>query len=333
MQKNVELLEPRGDCEQFIIDVDCRRRGLPPCEREWVCQHSCAPETIPDCQDMNCEGTTVVNSACIAAVCDQAARGDFASFDATQVRLRFNVDASVVAELEKAASDADLLPGVEKEGATFVATGSLLAFARYCALRINQDLSESARAVLMETEHILASQFYRAGAALFQQRHVDLRTDRASRGNVILFLGSGVWPVRALVGWEVPERYSRRYPAPANPAPNRGFGLRLEGKAFCLGPIDSGLHEVPGDLYGPQTHLEFRVDQAVADRVIALCNEYATAVPENELADTALGFMRAVVHELGLPIPVMPPAHGDEEGVCVRPAQFIRRLLLAQHLG
>jgi hypothetical protein len=45
-----------------------------------------------------------------------------------------------------------------------------------------------------------------------------------------------------------------------------------------------------------------------------------------------LGLLLAITYELGLAAPNLPPATGQAGTSCVRPAQFIRHLLLAQPL-
>ena len=50
------------------------------------------------------------------------------------------------------------------------------------------------------------------------------------------------------------------------------------------------------------------------------------------LEESMLALLLAITRVLGLAAPILPPATGSEESTCVRPAQYIRRLLLAQPL-
>lgn len=101
---------------------------------------------------------------------------------------------------------------------------------------------------------------------------------------------------------------------------------------MCLGHTDSDLFAVPGDLYGPTSRVVFRVDQELAERVRSLCEACLAEPPEPPLDEPMLGLLLVITHTLGLAAPILPPTAGQEESSCVRPAQFIRRLLLAQPL-
>ena len=76
----VELTQPIGNSDLLLVNADRKLRGLPPGGMEWVCQHSCAPESIPDCQDFNCEGTLIVDRGQLEEVRELVARGDLAAF-------------------------------------------------------------------------------------------------------------------------------------------------------------------------------------------------------------------------------------------------------------
>src|SRR6185369_2490937 len=82
----VELTQPTVNLDLLLVDVDRKLRGLPPGEMEWVCQHSCAPESIPGCEDFNCEGTLIVDRGQLEDVRELVARGDLAAFDGVQVQ-------------------------------------------------------------------------------------------------------------------------------------------------------------------------------------------------------------------------------------------------------
>jgi hypothetical protein len=328
----VELIQPIGDADFEIVNVGRKLRGLPPSEMEWVCQHSCAAETIPDCQDWNCEGTLIVNRWDLEELRTLVAQGELTAFDTVHVELRLDLPRGVGLELQRFVHRAAELPALKRQGQQFGASGSLLAFARLCAGWLDPKLSEGARQTLLEIERVLTRQFSSAGPALFQQRFVDQRARLAERGNTILFLARAQWPARALIGWEEPPRQSRRNVVPPLiPEANVGFGLWLQnGAGMRLGRTDRGLDALPGDLYGPTLRLVVRVDQEVADRVRGLCEARADAAPEPPLDKPMLELLEAVTNELGLVVPILPPAAGAEETICVRPAQFIRRLLLAQ---
>jgi hypothetical protein len=76
----------------------------------------------------------------------------------------------------------------------------------------------------------------------------------------------------------------------------------------------------------------FRVDQELADCVRHLCESLDPAPPAPTLEESMLELLLAIIRALDLAVPILPPATGSEESSCVRPAQFIRRMLLAQPL-
>jgi hypothetical protein len=329
----VKLLQPNGEPDMEIVSADRKLRGLPPSEMVWVCQHSCAQETIPDCQDFNCEGTLIVDQGDVEDIRDLVARGELAAFDRVDVELKLDVPRNLGAALQRLVRGAAEMPAMTRRGQEYRSAGSLLAFARLCARLGDLGLSDPVRGVLREIEQVLTWEFSCGGPALFQQRFVDLRTRPDERGNTITLLSRADWPARALVAWEQPAlRWRRRNVAPpARPEANAGFGLWAEtGVGICMGRVDSGLGEVPGDLYAPRARLVFYVDQEVVDRVRGLCEAQAAAPPAPPLDKPMLALLEAITGELGLAIPVLPPASGREESACVRPAQFIRSLLLAQ---
>jgi hypothetical protein len=331
--KIVELIHPTGEPDQELVNVDRKLRGLPPSEMEWVCQHSCPQETIPDCQDFNCEGTLIVNRWDLEDIRSLVARGELAAFDRVTVLLKLNVSRSLGAQLQRFVRGGAEMPAIKGKGQAFEASGSLLAFARLCARRLDPSLSEKAGGVLLEIEQVLTWEFSTGGPALFHQRFVDLRARQAERGNTITFIARGDWPARALVAWEEPHPpWKRRNAAPPIiPQANAGFGLWSEtGKGICLALTKRGLGEVPGDLYGPTSRLVLRVDQEIADRVRGLCEAQAALAPAPPLDKPMLELLEAIIRELGLAPPILPPAAGKQESTLVRPAQFIRRLLLAQ---
>jgi hypothetical protein len=331
----IELLQPIGNPDLLLVNADRQLRGLPPGEMEWVCQHSCAPESIPDCEDFNCEGTLIVDRGQLEDVRELVARGDLAAFDGVQVQLKLDVPRGVGTELQRFARSNTEMPAIQRRGREFETAGSLLAFARLCARRIDPNLSERAATVILEIERVVTGTFSTGGPALFDQRFVDLRTRLADRGNTITVLARAGWPGQALVAWEEPQPQRRRVNVvpPAISQANAGFGLWLEsGHGIRLGRTKSGLAALPGDLYGPTSRLVFRVDQEVADRVRSRCEELEAAQPAPPLDEPILELLLAITRELGLSAPILPPATGREESSCVRPAQFIRCLLLAQPL-
>jgi hypothetical protein len=331
----VELLQPIGNPDRLLVDIDRKLRGLPPGEMEWVCQHSCAPESIPDCQDFNCEGTLIVDRGQLEDVRKLIVRGDLAAFDGVQVQLKLDLPRRVGVELQRFARGGSEMPAIRRHGQAFEAGGSLLAFARLCARRIDPGISARAATVLLEIERVVAGTFSTGGPALFDQRFVDLRARPAERGNTITLLARAGWPGRALVAWEqsLPQRRRVNVVPPAIPQANAGFGLWLDtGQGVRLGHTDSDLFAVPGDLYGPTSRLVFRVDQEVADRVRGHCDALEEAQPAPALDEPMLELLLVITRELGLAAPILPPATGQEESSCTRPAQFIRRLLLAQPL-
>lgn len=331
----VELMQPIGHSDLLLVNADRRLRGLPPGGMEWVCQHSCAAESIPDCQDFNCEGTLIVDRVQLEDVRELAARGDLAAFDSVQVQLKLNVPRRVGVELQRCARTETALPTIRSRGHAFESTGSLLAFARLCARRIDPSLSERAATILSEIERVVIATFSTGGPALFQQRFVDLRAQPAERGNTITMLARAAWPGQALVAWEEPQPQRRRTNSTPSAVPqaNAGFGLWLDsGYGIRLGRVKSGLAALPGDLYGPTSRLVFRVDQEQADRVRSCCEALEKMQPAPLFEEPMLELLLMITRELSLAAPILPSATGSEESNCIRPAQFIRRLLLAQPL-
>jgi hypothetical protein len=140
------------------------------------------------------------------------------------------------------------------------------------------------------------------------------------------------WKGASCVGATIATATARES-QPAIPQANAGFGLWLGARGnICLGHTNSDLVAVPGDLYGPTSRLVFRVDQELADRVRSCCGVLQEAQLAPPLDESMLDTLLAITHELGLAAPILPPATGQEENSCIRPAQFIRRLLLAQPL-
>jgi hypothetical protein len=330
----VEIMQPTGNLDLLLVNADRKLRGLPPGGMEWVCQHSCAAESIPDCQDFNCEGTLIVDRGQLEGVRELVARGDLAAFDGVQVQLKLDVPRRVGVELQRFARGGTEMPAIRRHGQAFEIAGSMLAFARLCARRIDLGFSPRAATVLLEIERAITCAFSTGGPALFDQRFVDLRARMAERGNTITFLARAGWPGRALVAWEQPSTQRRRGNLmPAIPQANAGFGLWLgAGGNIRLGHTNSDLIAVPGDLYGPTSRLVFRVDQELADRVRSCCEVLQEAQLAPALDESMLDILLAITRELGLAAPILPPSTGQEENSCIRPAQFIRRLLLAQPL-
>ena len=331
----VELTQPIGNSDLLLVNADRMLRGLPPGGMEWVCQHSCAAESIPDCQAFNCEGTLIVDRGQLEEVRELVARGDLAAFDGVQIQLKLDVPRGVGAELQRFVRGSTAMPTLRRRGREFETAGSMLAFARLCAQRIDPSLSDRAATVLLEIERVVTATFPTGGPALFNQRFVDLRGQPAARGNTITMLARAGWPAHALVAWEEPQpRQPRANTAPsAVPQANVGFGLWLDsGHGIRLGRTKSGLAALPGDLYGPTSRLVFRVDQELADRVRSDCELLEAAQPAPALDESMLELLLKITRTLGLAAPILPPATGSEESSCVRPAQFIRRLLLAQPL-
>jgi len=333
LPKRVELLEPQGDPDKAVVDYYRRLHGLPPSAMVWVCQHSCAEASIPDCDAMNCEAAMIVDPCDIDVVRRLAEHQDFAAFDGVVVRLRLNFGSDVVAEIQALAAGQQGLPELTCGGLACMASGSLLAFARLCALAAAAWLSSAACTALTDIEAALVWQFSSIAPTLLRQRFRDLRTDSEARGNVITLLARGDFPARALLAWEEPAPYARRKAAlPTQPSANAGFGLWTD-QGLCMGLTTSDLHALPGDLYGPTSRVVFRVDSEVADKVRKYCGTYASALPDARRDEAMLEVLAWVVREIGLPAVVQPVRRGDESGDCALPARFIRRILWAQPLG
>lgn len=332
MPNSVELIEPQGDPDKAVVDCYRRLRGLPPSAMVWVCQHSCAEERIPDCDAMNCEAAMIVDPCDVDVVRGLIERQDFAAFDGVVVCLRLNFGGDVIAEIQALGAGQQGLPELACAEPVCMARGSLLAFARLCALAGTPGLSSSACAALIDIEATLTWQFSSTGPALLRQRFLDLRTDTQARGNVIVLLARSDFPARALLAWEEPARYARKKAAlPARPSANAGFGLWTE-QGICMGLTTSDLYAVPGDLYGPTSRVVFWVDADVADRVRTQCSAYAASVPNGRRDETMLDLLAWLIGELGLPAVTRPVRRGDEGSDCALPARFIRRVLWAQSL-
>lgn len=333
MQNRVELIAPQGDPDKAVVDCYRRLHGLPPGAMVWVCQHSCAEETIPDCTAMNCEAALIVDPCDIEVVRALPERQEFAVFDSVAVGLRLAVDADSMSALQALCITGSGFPMLAQSGPIWSMTGSFLAFARLCAVAASPGLTPSAVTILAEIESTLVWQFSAIGPALLRQRFIDLRKDRAVRGNVVMLLARGDFPARALVAWEEPARYTRKKAVmPSRPQANAGFGLWTD-RQLCMGMTSSDLYAVPGDLYGPTSRVVFWVDAEVADSVHALCSACVVSQLKEQRADSMLELLTQIVAVLGLPAVSLPVQRGDERSDCVLPARFILRILWAQPLS
>ena len=123
----VELTRPIGNSDLLLVNADRTLRGLPPGGMEWVCQHSCAAESIPDCQDFNCEGTLIVDRGQLEEVRELVTRGDLAAFDGVQIQLKLDVPRGVGAELQRFVRGSSAMPTLRRRGREFETVGSMLA--------------------------------------------------------------------------------------------------------------------------------------------------------------------------------------------------------------
>lgn len=317
--------------DQEIANLYCKSRGLPPSEREWVCQHSCAPETIPTCTDWNCEGTTITNRDDLAAVCHLVEKGELQLFDDMPVEVKLNLADDMRKKLEPLLQKQKI--NLKEEKRFFLANGSLLSFVKLTAQRLHPKISSEVRAVLKEIESRVSWQFHPVGPALFHQRFADLRKNKNERGNTLFFLAYDAQP--HLIGWEAPRK--RKWKLKKKPAEiildKFGFGLFTEAKVGTkLTFTERGISSVPGDYYGPYLRLLFWVDQSVVDDVILLCQD-CEKKPLADSPDASFTLLlKQITEKIGIPSPDLPLPPAKKEISFPQTQIFLLHLLLMQPL-
>src|SRR4029450_8134321 len=91
-----------------------------------------------------------------------------------------------------------------------------------------------------------------------------------------------------------------------------------------IGDPDLLLVSVDRKLRGlPPGEMEWVCQHSCVPEDIPGCAEQ----PAPALDEPMLELLEAITGQLALSVPILPPASGREETSCVRPAQFIRRLL------
>ncbi len=326
--KTVQVTKP-SVCDQAIAGLYCKKNGLPESEREWVCQHSCAPETIPGCTDFNCEGTTIVNRSDLAKVCGLIEKGDLTLFDDMPVELKLTIDTALAKSLTNFALPKNIT--VTSEAKYFLANGSLINFVKLTARRLELPHSKL-RTLLAEIEATLSWQFHPVGPALFYQRFADLRQNKNERGNVLVFLAYDAQPI--IVAWETPPKWKKKKPNPRPeiPVAKLAFGLITESGKTTLTFTERGVHSVPGDYYGPYMRIFFRVDQKMVDDVRALC-EASEKNPISESADERLVMLLSqITKKLGVAAPTLPLTNVNKEKSFAQSHAFLFNFLLMQPL-
>lgn len=152
------------------VNASRKLRHLPPTKMESVCQHSCTPEQIAVCQDINCEASLVVNDGDVNDLRAEIESG--------------NLDACKKLEI-KLSADGEIMQG------------SLMDFLKLCTQREQENISTERRQLLAGIEQKLAWEFYRAGYDLFYQRFVDIRTGDSEKKLVLLAYETEPF----LIGW------------------------------------------------------------------------------------------------------------------------------------
>jgi hypothetical protein len=165
----ITLLEPIGDPDFALIQIHRQLNGLEPAQMVWVCQHSCPQETIPGCQELNCEAATIVDPVDVAVAQGWAERGEFDIFDRLAVTLKLGeVPAMHVSALNQFCATRNKGPQIHFQNEVPEIRGSLLAFAKMCARRVELGLSEDVKKNILEIERVLTWQFYHLGPILFR---------------------------------------------------------------------------------------------------------------------------------------------------------------------
>jgi hypothetical protein len=323
----VKVLNPlNGD--QAIADLYCQKNGRPFSEREWICQHSCAPERIPDCKDVNCEGTTITNRGDLSVVCSMIAQGGPELLADLPVKVDLAIDAPLAAALSPLA--ALLKVRVVQDSDGYMASGSLLDFARLTPLRVDMNAGGELHDLLAGIESTLAWHFDPVGSALFRQRFADLRRHRHDRGNALLFLAYDPQPL--VVAWEAPRTRNRKpAPLPEVPVANLGFGIVTGSEGVRLTFTGRHLVSVPGDYHGPQLRAFFRVDQNIVDATQAWC-EACEKTPDSASPDQRFSaLLSRITTHAGISAPPLR-SDFDSPRSFVRTRRFLSNLLLSQPL-
>lgn len=331
--KTIEVKVLKPTCPDLeIANLYCKSKGLAPSEGEWVCQHSCAPETIPNCTDWNCEGTIITNRGDLSAVCHLVEKGELQLFDEMPVEISLDLAddgsenfATLNALMQKQGIS------LKKEKKLFLAAGSLLAFAKLTAQRIRPDVAADVRAILKKIESSVSWQFHPVGPALFHQRFADLRKNKNERGNILFFLAYDAQPL--LIGWEAPrpKKWKLKKKQLEIALEKFGFGLLTDSEGGVkLAFTERGLQLVPGDYYGPYLRLLFWVDQSVIDEVILLC-QASEKTPLADSPDVSMALLlQKITEKIGVPSPPLLLPDAKKEILFPQSRAFLLHLLLLQ---
>ncbi len=309
----------------------------------WTCQHSCAEETIPDCDRFDCEGTLIEDDSLLVPERYAIQRGDVSACKALRVAVclaQGDCDASeLIRVVERYASSEkmDVRPefasgpcagGIRLEG-------SLLGFGMLSQAHLQDDMTDAVSQLLWEVELTLRGHFAVAGPMLFGSRTVDRRTNREA-GEVIELSAFGKesgrratrtaavhYPPYVYLGWSGRRRGRRRSTPDVGEA-----GVVFESPALVRNH-PYGLGAEPGQYLGPDARVVVRVNADVAG-VVAEMVKASPALDAGypHAAEAFNELLQRVTLLSGLEVPRSQDRL--EDAPLIRAVRYVRRLLISQ---
>lgn len=320
-EPSITLHDAGGDLA--IANAAQRARGEPESKLRWVCQHSCPEETIPDCTDLNCEGTLALDDSDARLVRTLAEQGDLAPFDAVTLTTRIAGSARLVTALLDAGAGLVRVPGQSPAPATIDLRGSLLAFARCCARIVAEPEGVPGRRDLARLVAEKLRARYRNGArALLDQRFVERRTAPGREAPLVVFAALGDWPGIAYVAFGTDKDGSTT-------GYDVAYGLTNTAKGvWRFARVSPGASREPGEYYGPNCRLVVRADRALQAKARGIAERFAAAPDQKDGAAATLDCFAAIARALALDLasrPIPPAKPGNSP--YLRPTRFVRALL------
>ena len=176
----VKLLQPIQP-DQHCVDIFCQKWGKCRSEREWICQHSCPPESIPLCKESSCEASCITNRKDVQMVCQHIQSGDIDIFNKIMCELLVENTSSTHDFLKREIENNNI--EIIRQQENSIIRGSLLALAQEATKR-HSVKDKKVQVILSEIENTLCWEFGTIGASLFRQRFCNLRTEPNSNGNI-----------------------------------------------------------------------------------------------------------------------------------------------------
>jgi len=314
----------------------------------WTCQHSCAEETIADCERFDCEGTLIEDDSLLVPERYAIQRGDVSACKALRVTVCLapmdgDADELIrVVERYAGSQKLDVRPasgsGACADG--ILMEGSLLGFGMLSQAHIQDDVTDAVSQLLWNVELTLRRHFAVAGPVLFGSRTVDRRTKCEAVGEVVELSAFGEesgrqttrtaaiqYPPYVYLGWSGRNRRRRRG---SNPDVGEA-GVVFEAPAHMRNH-PYGLGAEPGQYLGPHARLVVRVDADVAGAVAELTQAaLALAADHPSDAEAFNTLLERATLLIGLEVPHSKGRSDD--GALNRAVRYVRQLLIAQPIS